>query len=498
MILKIDILIRIIRYYYVKIHSFGKRKDFMRKPGVFSVILAMSVCFALGLAFTACEQPTNSPTLTGITAAYNGTAVDQNTQLNSLKANLTVMAQYSNNTNKTLASEDYSLNGTLAAGTSAIIVSYQGKTTTFTVTVTAASSGDITYSVVQTGGVDGQTDTTGIEFTFSASVDNLNLTAGDITVGGEASKGSGVLSGSGTSRTLPITVNATGTATVTITKDGIEAGTKNVTVYIVTGGAYGRFTYYSSATTVTITRYTGNGGNVTIPAEINGKPVTTIGDWAFGHNQLTSVTIPSSVTSIGSSAFSGNQLTSVTIPNSVTSIGDYAFYENQLTSVTIGNSVTSIGDGVFYGSQLTSVTIPDSVTSIGHSAFSYNQLTSVTIGNSVTSIGHSAFVGNQLTSVTIGNSVTTIGERAFYENQLTSVTIPNSVISIGDSAFWHNQLTSVTIPNSVTSIGNYAFAANQLTSVTIGNSVTSIGHSAFIFNQLTSVTIVICNFIKLS
>ena len=473
----------------------------MKKLRVFSVILAMSVCFTLGLAFTACEQPTNSPTLTGITAAYSGTAVNQNTQLNNLKANLTVMAQYSNNTSKTLASEDYSLSGTLEAGTSAIIVSYQGKTTTFTVTVTAALSGDITYSVVQTGGVDGQTDTTGIEFTFSASVDNLNLTAGDITVGGEASKGSGVLSGSGTSRTLPITVNVTGPATVTITKDGIEAGTK--IVYIATGGAYGDFTY-SSASTVTITRYTGSGGNVTIPAEINGKPVTSIGDLAFSHDQLTSVTIPNSVTTIGEAAFSGNQLTSVTIPNSVTTIGIHAFVDNQLTSVTIGNSVTTIGDYAFVGdingggNQLTSVTIPNSVTSIGNMAFVDNQLTSVTIGNSVTTIGSSAFYWNQLTSVIIPDSVTTIGDGVFYGNQLTSVTIGNSVTTIGERAFYENQLTSVTIPNSVTSIGNYAFAYNQLTSVTIGNSVTTIGERAFSHNQLTSVTIVICNFIKLS
>jgi hypothetical protein len=67
--------------------------------------------------------------------------------------------------------------------------------------------------------------------------------------------------------------------------------------------------------------------------------VTSIGDFAFQGNQLTSVTIGKSVTSIGDWTFSINQLTSVKIPNSVTSIGAGAFYSNQLTSVTIGAAV---------------------------------------------------------------------------------------------------------------------------------------------------------------
>ena len=37
-----------------------------------------------------------------------------------------------------------------------------------------------------------------------------------------------------------------------------------------------------------------------------------------------------------------------TIPNSVTSIGDYAFFSQHLTSLTIPNSVTSIGDHAFH------------------------------------------------------------------------------------------------------------------------------------------------------
>ena len=132
---------------------------------------------------------------------------------------------------------------------------------------------------------------------------------------------------------------------------------------------------------IEITKYFGSEKNITIPSEINGLPVISIGREAFRHNQLTDVIILNSITNIGDWAFSDNQLTNITIPNSVTSIGQLAFRDNQLTSITIPNSVTSIGHSTFAWNQLTSVTIPDSVTSIGSYAFGWNQLTNVTIGD---------------------------------------------------------------------------------------------------------------------
>jgi hypothetical protein len=99
-----------------------------------------------------------------------------------------------------------------------------------TTTVTATPlTADITYTVERADGADGTDDTTGIVFTFSASVDSLNLTAANIAVGGNVAKGA--LSGTGATRTLAITVNEPGQTTVSITKTGITAETKHVTVY---------------------------------------------------------------------------------------------------------------------------------------------------------------------------------------------------------------------------------------------------------------------------
>lgn len=88
----------------------------------------------------------------------------------------------------------------------------------------------------------------------------------------------------------------------------------------------------SSDNTVTITKYTGEGGDVKIPAEIDGKKVTAIGNTfketgAFQDcTTLTSVVIPDGVTEIQDNAFQGcTSLKTVTIPASVTLLRNCAF-----------------------------------------------------------------------------------------------------------------------------------------------------------------------------
>ena len=80
------------------------------------------------------------PTLSSITAVYtqSGTVYDTDT-LDSLKADLVVTAIYSDSSEETVPSTDYTLSGTLEVGTSTVTVTYEGKTDTFTVTVTSSS-----------------------------------------------------------------------------------------------------------------------------------------------------------------------------------------------------------------------------------------------------------------------------------------------------------------------------------------------------------------------
>jgi hypothetical protein len=279
---------------------------------------------------------------------------------------------------------------------------------------------------------------------------------------------------------------------------------------------YAQF-HFKGALELTITGYSGIGGDVTIPEEIAQIPVTAIGTatgtrtepTVLSFKQLTSVNIPDSVSSIGSYAFANNQLTSVTIPNQVTAIANSTFAYNQLIGIIIPENVTVIGSYAFANNQLNSVTIPQKVDSIGASAFANNQLTSVTLSEGVTRIGADAFFNNQLKSISIPDSVenlsgfsdnlltavvipervTTIGNNAFSNNLLKNIIIPNNVTSIGSYAFQYNQLTAITIGDKVIIIGNGAFANNLLGNVSIPNEVISIGQSAFQDNQLTTVTI---------
>lgn len=72
--------------------------------------------------------------LTSISAVYTQSgAVYDDATLNDLKTDLVVTAHYADSTTETVT--DYTLSGTLTVGTSTITVSYGGKTTTFTVTV---------------------------------------------------------------------------------------------------------------------------------------------------------------------------------------------------------------------------------------------------------------------------------------------------------------------------------------------------------------------------
>ena len=79
--------------------------------------------------------------------------------------------------------------------------------------------------------------------------------------------------------------------------------------------------------TAELTNYTAYAKFLTVPAQIDGHAVASIGSEAFINSEfLSSIILPDCLTTIGIDAFCGcSFLTSITLPNSLTTIGNWAF-----------------------------------------------------------------------------------------------------------------------------------------------------------------------------
>ena len=230
------------------------------------------------------------------------------------------------------------------------------------------------------------------------------------------------------------------------------------------------FTYSISDDQVTITGYTGSGGAVVIPDEIEGLPVTTIKASAFRNcTMLTSITFPASLTSIedgtsSTGSFVGcSSLESIIFDNSPVSVGDYAFYNCQsLTSIEFGSEIKTINAFSYSNCRaLESIILPTSIENVGRYAFSNCiELVSAIFENCSADIGEDAFYYcSKLEVIELGNNILTIGRYAFYECR---------------------SLLNIKFPETMTSIEEYVFSCcYSLKTVNIGSSITSIDPNAF-------------------
>ncbi len=123
----------------------------------------------------------------------------------------------------------------------------------------------------------------------------------------------------------------------------------------------------------TLGKYKGAGGNVVVPAEIDGEPVRIIGRNAFnGNTAITSVVLPEGVTVIEGNAFNGcNELQSITLPKSLQVIGAGAFsWNDKLNELTIPAGVGYIGDNAL-GSSLKRITFEGELPIMAANTFNY-------------------------------------------------------------------------------------------------------------------------------
>ena len=172
--------------------------------------------------------------------------------------------------------------------------------------------------------------------------------------------------------------------------------------------------YVSSRGGYLITKYSGTSTSLSFPSKIDGHDIIGINNYlqyeSITSAGITAVSIPEGYTYIGHEAFA-------------TQYAQYYYHEaDNLTSVTLPSTLVGIGDSAFYGAGLTSIYIPKSVTSIGQYAFrNATACTSLQFelgGSDALSIGGSAFGSNRHTGdltlpKRVAGSAYSIGDYAF-------------------------------------------------------------------------------------
>ena len=155
----------------------------------------------------------------------------------------------------------------------------------------------------------------------------------------------------------------------------------------------------------------------------------------------------------------------VVVESGVTSIGDYAFeadknYLNNLTQISLPSTLKTIGYRSFAGSRIEHIKIPNSVVEIYDNAFEYSYLSDVTLPNKLEVLSQSIFEScNALEKIVIPESVTELGWAAFRDcRNLKEVQMPSKLKLIDHDAFRKCvSLEYVVLPDSVSSIGGAAF-----------------------------------------
>lgn len=252
-------------------------------------------------------------------------------------------------------------------------------------------------------------------------------------------------------------------------------------------------------------------GSWTVPAQMDGHPVTGLGDLAVEHRCPdpncfgVDVFIPDAVTRFSGKSFWNINLVTVSADHPTLALIDHVLYSKGdktllhcpvvlptgafFQDLVVPHGIRTIG--AYSCCSVESVQIPDTVTSIGEGAFAGSSLTSVVIPDSVISLGVPGVIhtneGARMISVTWGGGAEmaemAAREKGVFSNNrsLTSVTLGSGLKEIPSHTFFGcYSLPSIAIPEGVTSIGEYAFAdCSSLSSVVLPASVADIADNAF-------------------
>ena len=208
------------------------------------------------------------------------------------------------------------------------------------------------------------------------------------------------------------------------------------------------FSYEVVNDKIVITKYVGtNQTGVTVPASINGMPVSAIGEGAFKNNkELKTVIVSEGVKDIGDSAFENcTSLATITLPTTIVHIGEKAIYNTAYYNNTSNwkkSRTSSSSGGVGFGSGIEQIPWEDIVAReleylyLGKNLIEISFSGSYTVKSGTLVIADGAFAGCGAERVTLSKTLVAIGANAFKDcKNLKEVTIPENIEIIGDSAF---------------------------------------------------------------
>ena len=278
--------------------------------------------------------------------------------------------------------------------------------------------------------------------------------------------------------------------------------------------------------TIEITNYKGNGGAVTVPAEINGHKVVGLGNGALYQKGITSLVISEGIEYLGDDAVMfNNEMTSMTLPSTLTTVGDNCFaLAYALTTVDLPAACVNFVDdpeydcalggsknnglGIFYGlgDNGNSTSEPGAATV---TCYTEEAKAALEAGNAKNAeLGMDTYTINYVQQgvedptweyADSGRGDGTIEITGYKGAYGASVVVPSTindqrVVGVADLVAYDQGLTSITISEGIEYIGAYAFGwlpgEGQGTSITLPSTLTTLGHGAFVAPfYLSNVTI---------
>ena len=235
--------------------------------------------------------------------------------------------------------------------------------------------------------------------------------------------------------------------------------------------------------TVELCEYHGTGGEIKVPARMDGKEVSRLGEFLFENNlSITKVTIEDGIKEIGKGCFdSCENIVSVYMPDSVEEMGLFSFFLNsKLKKIKLSQNITCIQTGTFcWCTSLVDIEIPNKVTMIDFLAFgNCTGLKELILPDCVTILNNSAFYRcTELQRIRISPKTMGIVNEAFMDtDKLTWITtIDWRKLQIADYA----PKISIFSEKQCICIGDYAFSNSLLNQGVIIADTNGLGTDVF-------------------